>query len=203
MSSGVLSLSDLDHGRVLTREEFAQADYAEPFRYERHAGRLVVIPPATYEHHKTLEPIRNLLVVYSMGQSVVVKHVFQGAWTAIDAGTDRCPDIAVYLNTDEKHGQRIPGRIPDLAFEIVSQGWVNRKRDFHEKRGEYERMGVLEYVIVDQFDHQVTVLKLGKRGYGETVLNPSDTYTSPLMPGLEIPLQEVIDEPCSKRSSST
>jgi Uma2 family endonuclease len=77
-------------------------------------------------------------------------------------------------------------------FEIVSPGWENRCRDYQEKRMEYERLGVLEYVIVDRHDQRVTVLRLVERKYQEQLLKPSDSYRSPLLPGLEIPLEPII-----------
>jgi Uma2 family endonuclease len=103
---------------------------------------------------------------------------------------DRIPDIAVYLKSAEQPPQ-IPDRIPELIFEIVSPGRINRRRDY-EKREEYERLGVLEYVIVDRFDHEVTVLRLVEGKYEEQLLKSSETYRTPLLPGLEIPLHPII-----------
>ncbi len=79
-----------------------------------------------------------------------------------------------------------------FEIEIVSAGWENRRRDYQEKRDEYERLGVREYVIVDRFDHLVTVFTLTDDHYAEQRLGPSDSYTSPQLPGLSISLQEVI-----------
>ena len=76
-------------------------------------------------------------------------------------------------------------------FEIVSPAATSRDRDYVKKRSEYERLGVKEYVIVDRFKKQVTVLTLTPGGYQEQVLTPADTYTSPLLPGLAIALAEV------------
>ena len=57
---------------------------------------------------------------------------------------------------------------------------------------EYERLGVREYVIVDRFDHRLTVLTLKDGHYSEAWLGSKDVYTSPLLPGLSIPLAGVI-----------
>ena len=40
-----LVLGPDDHGRPVSAEEFADAHYLEPWKYERVAGRLVVMPP--------------------------------------------------------------------------------------------------------------------------------------------------------------
>ena len=119
--------------------------------------------------------------------------IFQESWTAIDEDSDREPDIAVYLTNAEPQPE-IPERVPELAFEIVSAGWENRRRDYEEKRAEYEQIGVLEYVIVDRFDHRVTVLRLVDTRYVEHLLKPSDSYSTPLLPGLVIPLRDIIGE---------
>lgn len=103
--------------------------------------------------------------------------------------TDRLPDLAVYL---VGRGGRIPDRVPDMIFEIVSETRSDQRRDYDEKHEEYERIGVTEYVIVDRFRHTVTVLRLVDGEFNETVLGPDDVYSSPLLPGLRLPLKDVI-----------
>ncbi len=49
-----------------------------------------------------------------------------------------------------------------------------------------------EYVIVDRFEHRVLVLQLEDGHYAETFLGPGDSYTTPLLPGLAIPLAGII-----------
>jgi Uma2 family endonuclease len=191
MSATIQQLTAADAGLELTRTEFADAEWAEGVRFERVHGKLVVMPPAGHEHHVTVEPIRDYLGAYRLAHPDIVDHVFQESWTSVDEDTDRIPDIAVYLKSAEQPPQ-IPDRIPELIFDIVSPGRINRRRDYDEKRAEYERLGVLEYVIVDRFDHEVTVLRLVEGKYAEQLLKPSDTYRTPLLPGLEIPLQPII-----------
>jgi Uma2 family endonuclease len=112
------------------------------------------------------------------------------AWLVVDDDAERIVDIAAYLCSGS--AAEIPYRVPDLIFEIVSPSPADRRRDYEEKRAEFERIGVKEYVIVDRFRHRLTVLRLADGSYQETVLSPSDTYTTPLLPGLEIPLVEVL-----------
>lgn len=77
-------------------------------------------------------------------------------------------------------------------FEIVSPNPADRRRDYEEKRADYQRIGVREYVIVDRFEHRLVVLVLEDGAYRESTLGPNDTYASPLLPGLEIPLDGII-----------
>ena len=189
MGKSKLLLTPADEGMELSREEYAEAGVKGPWRYERARGRLIVVAPAGYDHHSTAEPIRDYLVVYKVEHRGVVEHVFQESWTSIDDDTDRHPDIAVYLKSSSG---RIPERVPDLIFEIVSEGRRDRERDYEEKRSEYESIGVLEYVIVDRFEQRVTVLRLEAGEYMETVMEPGEVFATPLLPGLAIPLGDVL-----------
>lgn len=191
MLATILRLTAADAGMELTREEFAEAEWAAGDRFERCHGKLIVMPPAGHDHQVTVEPIRDFLGAYRLAHPTVIDHTFQESWTSVDEDTDRIPDIAVYLKTSDDP-PKIPERVPDMVFEIVSPGRANRRRDYDEKRDEYERIGVLEYVIVDRFDHEVTVLRLVDGQYQEQILKPSDTYRTSLLPGLEIPLQSII-----------
>jgi Uma2 family endonuclease len=84
--------------------------------------------------------------------------------------------------------------VPELIFEIVSPVAADRRRDYEEKRAEYQRIGVEEYVIVDQVEHRLLVLRLQDGQYVEKELGSNDTYRTDLLPGLEIPLEEAIGE---------
>ncbi len=83
--------------------------------------------------------------------------------------------------------------MPELIFEIVSPGPADHRRDYEEKRAEYLRIGVEEYVIVDRFAQRVLVLQLREGNYLETELGPNDAYTTALLPGLEIPLMKILE----------
>ncbi len=186
-----LTLTKDDEGLALTHEEFADADFQGPSRYERVQGRLLVMTPSGFEHHAAAEPFRDQLVVYKHSHPHIIEHVFQESWVIIDAGTERIPDLTVYLHTDREHPP-FPERVPDLIFEIVSQSEADRRRDYEDKRAEYERIAVREYVIVDRFLHRLLVLRLEEGRFTETDLGPNDSYATPLLPGLEIPLADIL-----------
>src|SRR5438105_2576887 len=77
---------------------------------------------------------------------------------------------------------------PDLAVEILSES--SRRRDQIRKRELYEQFGVPEYWIVDPDGDQVTVYRLANGRYGDGSV-VRDTLTTPLLPGLELPLAKV------------
>ena len=97
----------------------------------------------------------------------------------------------MYLHNQDAQ-QQIPQRLPEIVFEIVSPGNDAHDRDYVEKRNDYEQAGVQEYVIVDRFEHRVTVLRRDGETFVESTLQDDDEYTSPLLPGLEIPLQGIV-----------
>ena len=184
-----LRLGVADHDRKLSRQAYAKAQFDEPWRYERVKGKLAVMAPAGPDHQDPNNRIRDYLGSYAIAHPQVVERVYSEAWIAIDDDTDRIVDIGVYLAAE---GARPgPGRPPDIAFEIVSGGGADRKRDYVEKRAEYLSAGVKEYVIVDRFERRVTVLRRTRGRFVESHLERTATYTSPLLPGLQIPLAKV------------
>lgn len=187
----ILHLGPKDHGRAITAEEFAEADYAEPWKYEREQGRLIVMPPDGPGHDDSSEPVRDLLGAYRVAHPDLVEKVVSEAWIRVDDGTDRIPDIGVFLAGPRSAVDR-PARVPEIVFEIVSPDRKSRERDYVKKREEYRRLGVLEYVIIDRMRHRATIYTAGPRGYRKSVLRPGDVYTSPLLPGLAIPLEGVL-----------
>jgi Uma2 family endonuclease len=79
---------------------------------------------------------------------------------------------------------------PDLVVEILSVG--TRRRDQGLKRNRYERLGAVEYWLIDPDQDVVTVHRRGTSGFEHVVrLARADVLTTPLLPGLELPLERV------------
>jgi Uma2 family endonuclease len=84
---------------------------------------------------------------------------------------------------------------PDLVVEVLSPG--TRHRDLGKKRVRYELLGVGEYWVLDPDRDTATVLR--RATPDSTAFEPpielsaeaDDPLTTPLLPGLEIPLREV------------
>jgi Uma2 family endonuclease len=185
-----LRLGRSDHGLKLTHEEFADAVYEEPWRYERVQGRLAVMAPSGEEHVEGTRSFLEPLIGYKLAHPDRVARVVPEAWFVVDDETDRIADLAVYLKS-ARHG-KIPHARPDIVIETASEGYTSLRRDYEEKRDEYQRAGVREYLIVDRFEHCVTVFRRARGRYVETILGPDDVYTTPLLPGLKIPLQGIV-----------
>jgi len=188
--SATLILGPDDHGHAVSSEDFAEADFVDGWRYERSEGTLIVMAPPGHVHHENSRPWRRLLAVYWSSHLDQVEDVLGEAWMRIGKKTDRIGDVGVYLVKGEG-APKMPDRAPDVVFEVVSDDRESRERDYVEKRAEYHRLGVREYVIVDRFQGCVTVLEFEPAGYRERVLSAADAYTSPILPGLVIRLAEV------------
>jgi Uma2 family endonuclease len=187
----ILQLGKRDDGRQLSSEEFAEAEIDEPRKYERVDGRLIVLAPGDDRHSGCRESWRDLLGAYRLNHPQVVHRVSSEAWVRVDGGTDRVADIGVYLSKDG-NTPSIPKRVPDLVFEIAGRDKRSRERDCIEKRREYYRLGVSEYVIINPFRSVIIVLTWVPGGYADNFLDANEIYESPLLPGLAIRLSEVI-----------
>jgi Uma2 family endonuclease len=84
---------------------------------------------------------------------------------------------------------------PDLVIEIHSDS--TRRIDQGVKRAAYERWGVLEYWMLDPGRKEADVWGRTAEGLRRRALLSAaagDVLTTPLLPGLEIPLSEILKE---------
>lgn len=108
-------------------------------------------------------------------------------------GTIREPDVMYFAPGSEPsdpHGY--PSRV-DLAMEVVSEGAESRRRDYVDKRRDYERAGVMEYWIVDPEDKKISVLVLAGSAYrlhGEFTVG--QTASGVLIPSLTVSVDSLL-----------
>lgn len=173
-----------------TYEDYKNLPESETKRYELLEGELVMVPSPTEPHQRVsgnLEFIlrqfvkeRNLGSIYHAPLDIVLSQedVVQ-------------PDIM--LISKERANiiteEAIMGA-PDLVIEIISPG--TSRRDKTLKRTLYARHDVKEYWIVDPKGKIVEVYTLEKAGFKlvKKYNSPEKLY-SPLLSGLEVPLQDV------------
>ncbi|QDT36626.1 Uma2 family endonuclease [Stratiformator vulcanicus] len=177
------------NGMLMTPDEFDVIDDAERgYRYELIHGVLVVSPPAGPFHRRTGDKLGYLLRSYMEGHP-------QGG--CID---DTLPENSVIVGEDRRVCDRAIwvglGREPDvfrdiptIAIEIVSESARDRRRDYVDKAREYPAAGVKEYWIIDRFARELTIVLQG--GTTQT-LPESQPYQSPLLPGFELDLRELL-----------
>lgn len=103
------------------------------------------------------------------------------------------PDV-LYVAPDRYHVLADEGLrgAPTIAVEVVSGSTARMDRAL--KRDLYARHGVLEYWIVDPDADWVEVFRLQEGAYGRPeILEPPDVLTTPLLPGFEVSLAELLD----------
>ncbi len=100
------------------------------------------------------------------------------------------PDLTIVLRgSGAVISNRMVAGAPDIVVEILSS---DRSRDLVRKRRLYTEAGVPEYWIFDPRADTATLLELRNGEYVQrAVLTAADTLTTPLLPGLTIPLAGV------------
>jgi len=163
-----------------------------PLRYEVIDGELYMTPAPNIRHQEIVE--RLLRKIGNFLEENPVGRIFVAPCDVVlspDPLQVVQPDL-VYVSKERAGivtAQNIRG-VPDLVVEILSEGTMLRDR--REKFRLYERSGVPEYWIVDQEENTVFVYRLREGRYPDpVVLQKTDSLTSPLLPGLSVPLPSV------------
>lgn len=161
-------------------------------RYEIIAGELCISLPPPTKHQIVVGNLLFALSVFSRAHAI--GEVLHGPLEVYFSNTNLAqPDLIFISNKNSKIIQRakIKGA-PDLILEVVSRG--TEKRDRTIKRKMYAQFGVREYWLAKAETATVDILRLQD---GKLVpvahLGKSDALTSPLLPGLKVPLAEIFD----------
>ena len=182
---------------ALKPKEWTYRDYlvfpeGGPFRYEVIDGELYMTPAPNIRHQRIIlkfsQAIQSFLAYHPLGELFVSPC---DVVLSPDPLQVVQPDL-VYVSKERAAivtAQNIQG-VPDLVVEILSEGTMLRDR--REKFRLYERSGVPEYWIVDQEENTVFIYRLREGRYPDpVVLQKTDFLTSPLLPGLSIPVSSV------------
>ncbi|MCY4416066.1 MAG: Uma2 family endonuclease [Chloroflexi bacterium] len=107
-----------------------------------------------------------------------------------ETGRILIPDFSIFLRSPGDDSDiSSAGNIPDIVIEILS---TDRSRDLVRKRQLYAEAGIREYWIFDPQNDTVLPLELQDGEYIERpTLTAADTLTTPLLPGLSIPLADI------------
>jgi len=177
-------------GTLMTPDEFdAVEDAEEGYVYELVHGVLVVNPPPLPAESDPNEELGHWLRNFweqhpgAMDATVPQFHLRT-------ATSRRVADRAIWVGLG-----RLPDRrrdIPTIAVEFVSSSRQDRQRDYVDKRQEYIAAGVAEYWIIDRFRRTLTVVRPGPAGPVDQVVGEAETFTTPLLPGFELPLARLL-----------
>ena len=148
--------------QTMTEEEFEAFFGDEDVRAEWVNGEAFIYMPATPYHNKIEKWLDRVL-------SGWVEHFDLGEAFASEVeirapGVRRVPDVCFVAKERQTivMETRIEGA-PDLIIEIVSA--VSVDRDWHDKRVEYERIGVREYWVIDPQNQRVRAYQMNAEGY--------------------------------------
>lgn len=159
--------------RLKTFADFMAYDDGTGNRYELTNGELIEVPPENDDNiygamrlYEALKPFVGMARIRLGGTAVAVP----------GQPKNRYPDLVV-LEREHIEQMRLLGKSaitldmspPAMVVEMVSPGAENNRRDYIDKRNQYEWRGIPEYWIVDPHLKQVTVLTLVNEQYEEAV----------------------------------
>ena len=166
-------------------------------RHELIDGEHYVTAAPNIRHQRILR--RVLVVVSNWLDAHPVGEVFVAAVDVVLGGTDVVEPDLLYISNERARKVVTPlgiHGVPELVVEIGSPG--TRRRDETIKRRLYERTGVTEYWFVDPEIDLVRVYRRSGERFERAVelsRDAGEVLTTPLLPGLEIPLDRIFPEP--------
>ena len=180
----------------LTYEELLEMFPDEDnIRRELIDGELIVTPSPLTRHQQVVGRLHVLLFRYAEehgGEALVGPlDVFFSKKNVVD------PDL-LYLRAESltKMEERFVRSAPDLVVEVSSPS--TRKIDLGKKKELYERYGVPEYWFVDLEADRIEVYFLQEDRYASpTLVTRGQTLSSPLLPGLEVPVAQLLRPPAT------
>lgn len=176
-------------GVCMTPEEFdAIEDYDDRYCYELIHGVVVVSPIPLEGEAGPNDALGYLLRKYqedhpqgtSLDETIPERYVRTG-------DSRRRADRVVWAGLGRRPKPRED--VPAIVVEFVSRSKRDHRRDYIEKRSEYLALGVKEYWIFNRFTRTFTVFQSAEPQ--ERVLHETDSYTTPLLPGFELPIAKL------------
>jgi Uma2 family endonuclease len=173
---------------LLTAEQFDNYPFEEDKRYELDEGELIEMTRPAYKHNcvlrKLLVSLDAHLTRHEAGEALISENLY-----ALSPNTRRSPDVAVILGNryEELKSAKVIPVIPEIAAEILSPSETPRM--IHRKLKQYFDSGVKEVWLIDPDSREIEIwrgaaLPDHPRAVGEAL-------TSPLLPGFELPLDEL------------
>jgi Uma2 family endonuclease len=158
------------------------------------------------EHYVTASPnvrhqgiLGNLyLVIGNWIEANPIGRVFMAPLDVVLSSWDVVEPDLLYLSNERAAQTLTPANVrgvPELVVEIASKG--TRRRDETIKRRLYDRSGVSEYWVVDPAIDVIRVYRREEKGLGRPIelsRETSDMLTTPLLPGLQLPLSRIFRE---------
>ena len=186
-----MSTTGLRTGTKMSLDEFLALGKTDG-KWELDDGVLYIMASGTRDHQFLVFEFGLHLRNYIDSFEQPVAHFYHELTTILSRELQRAPEPDIVLVREGRPGvleSRWVEGAPDIVVEILS---TDRSRDLVRKRQIYAEAGVLEYWLIDPGSDTVTQLELQNGEYIErAVLGADNTLTTPLLPGLSIPLAEI------------
>jgi Uma2 family endonuclease len=196
--------------KLVTLEEFLDW-YPDGYegRFELHNGVIVKMQP-TGTHEQVAGFLASKLSIYIDRFDLPFFIPRQGLIKAIDSDKSAyIPDVMVLDNNAVKENEPmwkkrstiIHGLTVKLAIEVVSTNWQD---DYLMKLGEYEKLGVEEYWIIDYLglggkryigtpkQPTISICRLLENEYTINLFQGQDLLKSPLFPELNLTVEQIV-----------
>ena len=173
----------------LTYEDYCAAPADN--RYELLDGELIMVPAPNLKHQvvsgKIYTPLSQFIEDQALGTLL-----YAPCDVLFSDNNVLQPDL-LFVSREREHllrdGQKVQGP-PDLVVEILSPSTAERDRG--SKLALYSRYGVTEYWVVDPVAETVQIHRLqGGRLVPTRSFGREETLRSPLLPGLELHLDDI------------
>jgi Uma2 family endonuclease len=182
--------------KLATFADYLAFDHGSDSRYELTYGDLIEVPPESDENVLISRALDRALSEI-VGFRRVRTH--QLAIELLGQPKNRFPDLTVLrpehldqLQSLGKSAITLEMAPPLLVVEVVSPGNDNRRRDYLDKRNQYEWRGIPEYWIVDPQEQRVTVLAIVEGIYTESNFTADEVVVSPTFPNWSLTVTEML-----------
>jgi Uma2 family endonuclease len=185
-------LKATDPGVKLTYDDFVLFP-DDGKRHELIDGEHFVTPSPNRKHQKISGNLYLLIATWLEEHSI--GQLYYAPFDVIFSMFDVVEPDLLYMSHERAAAVLTEANVqgaPELVIEIGSKG--TRKRDETIKRRLYERSGVSEYWVVDPEIDVIRVYRRGEKGFerpNELRAEAGDTLTTPLLPGLSLPLDRI------------
>jgi Uma2 family endonuclease len=162
-------------------------------RHELIDGEHYVTPSPNRKHQKVSGNLH--LLIGSWLEDHPIGQLFYAPFDVVFSKFDVVEPDLLYMSNERASQVLTQANVqgaPEIVIEIGSPG--TRTRDETIKRHLYERAGVSEYWVVDPELDVVRVYRRGEEGFErplELTEESGDVLTTPLLPGLSLPLARI------------
>lgn len=162
-------------------------------RHELIDGEHYVTPSPNRKHQKVSGNLH--LLIASWLEEHPIGQIYYAPFDVVFSQFDVVEPDLLYMSNERASAVLTQANVqgaPEIVIEIGSPG--TRKRDETIKRRLYERTGVAEYWIVDPEIDVVRVYRRGAEDFDrpvELTSESGDVLTTPLLPGLDLPLARI------------